>query len=83
MLIFSRSLPPSAAPQVPLAHLLHGAPHLMPRYYTISSSASAHPRRIHATVAVLESPRPNGEPPLRGVCRCVPWPLRGVCGCVP
>ena len=44
----------------PLAHFLHHAPHLQPRYYTISSSASAHPKRIAITVAVVDQPKAPG-----------------------
>jgi len=64
--------------QVPLAHFLYHAPHLQPRYYTISSSSSAHPKRIHITVALADAPKPPGASGLsltgerggvvRGVC---------------
>jgi len=53
--------------RVPLAHFLHLAPHLQPRYYTISSSSSMHPKRIHATVSVIEQAKSGGGT-FKGVC---------------
>ena len=53
--------------QVPLDHFLHLAPHLQPRYYTISSSSSVHANRIHITVSVVDQPKPDGGV-FRGVC---------------
>ena len=39
---------------LPLEHFIMVCPRLQPRYYTISSSSSVHPNRIHITLAVLE-----------------------------
>ena len=44
-----------------LDHFLHVVPHLHPRYYTISSSSSVSPSRVHITVAVLEQDRSQGR----------------------
>lgn len=52
---------------IPLQHLLHIVPHLHPRYYTISSSSSISPSRVHITVAVLEQERSEGRV-YRGIC---------------
>mmetsp|Transcript_7666 Transcript_7666/g.19525 ORF Transcript_7666/g.19525 Transcript_7666/m.19525 type:complete len:276 (+) Transcript_7666:273-1100(+) len=40
--------------RMPLAWLLHVAPRLQPRLFSISSSPLAHPGQIHATVSVVE-----------------------------
>jgi len=53
--------------QVPIDRFLHLAPRLQPRYYTISSSSNAHPKRIHLTVSVIEETRENDDI-FRGVC---------------
>ena len=46
--------------RVPLQHFINLAPHLHPRYYTISSSSSVYPTHVHATVAVTkDEPRPG------------------------
>ncbi|CAM9178185.1 unnamed protein product [Ectocarpus sp. 6 AP-2014] len=50
-----------------LDHFLHVVPHLHPRYYTISSSSSVSPSRVHITVAVLEQDRSQGRL-YRGIC---------------
>eukprot|EP00903_Cladosiphon_okamuranus_P017375 g16006.t1 len=52
---------------MPLDHFLHIVPHLHPRYYTISSSSSVSPSRVHITVALLEQERSQGRV-YRGVC---------------
>lgn len=62
-----------ASVRVPLDHLLHKAPSLQPRYYTISSSSSKHPKRIHLTVSVITEAKPDqgaGKPAgvFEGVC---------------
>lgn len=62
--------------QISLAHLIDALPRLQARYYTISSTPSAHPRRIHATVSVVDdaikapTTKPAGDTPRRflGVC---------------
>lgn len=50
---------PSVALPAPL--LLTQLPLLQPRYYSVSSAPSVHPREIHLTVAVLAY-RTQGEP---------------------
>ncbi|CAN0427159.1 unnamed protein product, partial [Scytosiphon promiscuus] len=50
-----------------LDHFLHVVPHLHPRYYTISSSSSVSPSRVHITVALLEQERSKGRV-YRGIC---------------
>ncbi|CAM9868729.1 unnamed protein product [Phaeothamnion confervicola] len=57
---------PSA--RVPLAALLHLAPSLHPRAYTIASSVSVHPGRAHLTVAVLRRARADGGGEFVGCC---------------
>jgi NADPH-ferrihemoprotein reductase len=52
--------------KLPLSDLLHIASVIQPRYYTISSSSSCHPRHIHATVSVTAIPTPGGN--IRGLC---------------
>ena len=52
---------------MPLDHFLHIVPHLHPRYYTISSSSSVSPSRVHITVALLEQERSQGRM-YRGIC---------------
>jgi NADPH-ferrihemoprotein reductase len=52
---------------IPLEHFVALAPHLQPRYYTISSSSSVHPSRIHVTVAVTEDRLADGRVH-KGVC---------------
>lgn len=47
--------------KVPLADLLHIAPSMQPRYYTISSSSSVHPSNVHITVSVTNTPVSNGK----------------------
>lgn len=54
--------------QIPLDHLINLAPRLQPRYYTISSSSSAHPTSIHVTVAVTQATLPEGRGVHTGVC---------------
>ncbi|CAM9130058.1 unnamed protein product [Pylaiella littoralis] len=50
-----------------LDHFLHIVPHLHPRFYTISSSSSVSPSRVHITVALLEQERSKGRL-YRGIC---------------
>ncbi|CAM9666581.1 unnamed protein product [Laminaria digitata] len=52
---------------IALDHFLHIVPHLHPRYYTISSSSSTSPSRVHITVALLEQEMSQGRV-FRGVC---------------
>lgn len=44
----------------PLEHFIMVCPRLQPRYYTISSSSTVHPKTIHITYALLESQKKNG-----------------------
>ncbi|CAM9422888.1 unnamed protein product [Heterosigma akashiwo] len=56
--------------RLPLDQFLALAPHLQPRYYTVSSSSSAHPSRVHLTVAVVADKhhhRRDGRA-FKGVC---------------
>ena len=46
---------------IPLQDLLHILPYMQPRYYTISSSSSRYPNKVHITVSVMESKAQNGE----------------------
>lgn len=52
---------------LPLEELLHVAPPLQPRYYTISSSSSMHPTVVHITVSVTEHKLKHGRV-FKGVC---------------
>jgi len=53
--------------EMPLEHFISICPRLLPRYYTISSSATVHSDSIHATVSVLRSDRKDGGT-FKGVC---------------
>ncbi len=53
--------------ECPLEHFISVCPRLQPRYYTISSSSSVHPKNIHITVSVLEEQKKNEEK-FTGVC---------------
>jgi NADPH-ferrihemoprotein reductase len=53
--------------QIPLNYFIDIVPRLQPRYYTISSSSSVHPKSIHITVSVLNAPRKDGSV-FKGVC---------------
>jgi NADPH-ferrihemoprotein reductase len=53
--------------EMPLEHFISVCPRLHPRYYTISSSSSIHPKSIHATVSVLSEKRQDGSE-FKGVC---------------
>ena len=53
--------------EMPLEHFISVCPRLSPRYYTISSSSSVHPSKIHVTVSVLEEKRKDGSF-FKGVC---------------
>mmetsp|Transcript_20839 Transcript_20839/g.31403 ORF Transcript_20839/g.31403 Transcript_20839/m.31403 type:complete len:458 (-) Transcript_20839:234-1607(-) len=53
--------------ELPLEHFLAVCPRLLPRYYTIASSSSVHPKSVHLTVAVTETLRNDGSL-FRGVC---------------
>ncbi len=52
---------------MPLEHFISVCPRLQPRYYTISSSSTVHPKSIHATVSVLSERREDGSN-FKGVC---------------
>jgi len=52
---------------IPLEHFIDVCPRLLPRYYTISSSSSLHPKNVHITVAVLEKTRKDGSS-YKGIC---------------
>ncbi|XP_068629957.1 nitric oxide synthase-like [Battus philenor] len=61
------NLIPSCKPQASLLATL--LPHLQPRFYSISSSPLAHPRRIHITVAVVVYKTQDGQGSTHyGVC---------------
>ena len=53
--------------EMPLEHFISICPRLSPRYYTISSSSSVHPKSIHVTVSVIEEKRKDGSS-FKGVC---------------
>lgn len=53
--------------QIPLAHFMVLVPRLQPRYYTISSSSTVYPKRIHLTVSVIEQTKLDGSL-FNGVC---------------
>lgn len=53
--------------EMPLEHFISVCPRLHPRYYTISSSSSIHPKSIHATISVLSEKRQDGSE-FKGVC---------------
>jgi len=53
--------------QIPLSHFLEMAPRLQPRYYTISSTPSVHPNRIHSTVSIVNEKKAEGRV-FKGVC---------------
>ena len=44
-----------------LRRSLHILPTMQPRYYTISSSSSVHPDRVHITVSVTDFKLPSGR----------------------
>lgn len=54
--------------RIPLSDFFHIAPYLQPRYYTISSSSSLHPKSVHVTVSVTEFPVASSGKVFRGVC---------------
>ena len=56
---------PSA--RLPFDQLLHVAPHLKPRQFSISSSPAAHPGRVHVTVAEVDYRTPFRRR-VKGVC---------------
>lgn len=51
----------------PLEHFIMVCPRLQPRYYTISSSSTVHPKTIHITFAVLETAKKDGGK-FKGLC---------------
>jgi len=53
--------------EAPPEHFLDFCPRLVPRYYTISSSSSVHPKTVHLTVSVTEVTKKDGTL-FRGVC---------------
>ena len=54
--------------QIPLDDFIDLCPRLQPRFYTIASSSSVHPRHVHVTVAVAKSQRPHDKSLFEGVC---------------
>jgi NADPH-ferrihemoprotein reductase len=54
--------------QLPLEQLIEIVPRLQARYYTISSTPSAHPNRIHATVSIVNDVIKGTERRFLGVC---------------
>lgn len=52
---------------LPLEHFVDICPRLQPRFFTISSSSSVHPKSIHLTVAVTKQERADGTL-FQGVC---------------
>lgn len=53
--------------EVPLSDLCHIIPMIQPRYYTISSSSSLHPKSIHITVSIHTRQTPSGRV-VQGLC---------------
>lgn len=53
--------------EMSLEHFISVCPRLQPRYYTISSSSSVHPKSVHVTVAVTKSQRKD-KSTFKGVC---------------
>lgn len=53
--------------QIPLEHFISICHFLLPRYYTIASSSSVHPKSVHLTVAVTQDQRKDGTI-FQGVC---------------
>jgi len=53
--------------QAPLEHFLAFCPRLLPRYYTISSSSSVHPKSVHLTVSLTETQKKDGSV-YKGIC---------------
>lgn len=56
--------------RLPLGAFVELAPRLMPRAYTIASSALVHPASVHVCSRVVDTPKPGGDASrrLRGVC---------------
>ena len=56
--------------RVPLGAFVELAPRLMPRAYTIASSALVYPASVHVCSRVVDAPKPGGDATrrLRGVC---------------
>merc|ERR1711871_1612270 len=48
--------------------LINVAPRLQPRYYTISSSSTVHPKSLHMTVAITKGVNPSTSAQYTGVC---------------
>eukprot|EP00548_Thalassiothrix_antarctica_P014480 CAMPEP_0194168656 /NCGR_PEP_ID=MMETSP0154-20130528/3535_1 /TAXON_ID=1049557 /ORGANISM="Thalassiothrix antarctica, Strain L6-D1" /LENGTH=669 /DNA_ID=CAMNT_0038879835 /DNA_START=82 /DNA_END=2088 /DNA_ORIENTATION=+ len=53
--------------EAPLEHFLTFCPRLLPRFYTISSSSSLHPKSVHLTVSVTETMKKDGSI-YKGIC---------------
>ncbi|MGA5822816.1 bifunctional cytochrome P450/NADPH--P450 reductase [Kitasatospora sp. NPDC094028] len=56
------------AVELPLAAFLELTGPIRPRFYSISSSPLADPRRVRLTVGLLEGPAPSGDGRYRGTC---------------
>ena len=52
---------------IPLEHFISVCHFLLPRFYTIASSSSVHPKEVHLTVAITQDQRKDGSI-FNGVC---------------
>lgn len=56
------------------------APHLQPRFYSISSAPQQHPHAVHITCAVVREKMPTGERPAWGTATDPRSPAPGMRG---